>query len=723
MLFFPLGGEIKCLLLGHMKEEYSINDAIKNLSILADFSVDHPQCTGLVDERKQFITDKEEISRDKVLWFAEENIDPIKESILETYQVVLDYLEKICKDEGYDWKSPKVREGIQEIMHLVGKSKDVVDLYIDEISQTLPTEKLGKSEIYQKLGKYYQEHVQKKFVIPLEGKEDWEENWKGEQALSLDLDKSALKAFDSLKSDLEYELFYLKNAEGAPFFSKVLLRNIQLYCNFDEEKDTKLDDPLLKIAVFKDKNYQSIADQMIKSLYHLIEEFYVQKKEGKEKKLFFSVNKIVMSLFLAANPKNLLSKTKSKAATKYFMDMLEHLHNFLSSKDYNRLARKEIIFIDLVNAICFQLFLNKGGIKEELIGYIHLLMRKGLERSEKAYIEKEDTSFNCLLKGDDQIRSLLAHFPNGPLFKILDSVHDRIEEFYPIMQENLPKRLYPIKFLENKTTILKIPSPTRQTTIAEASPAPEFLAFLRAIKKRGQTLLFCNLQDRTSWKEHARTQLIEELGDEKEFKKNLFVATLAKDTDFYYQIGSYQHLDKAEDFVALFKEHLLSGEDYGYFFCKQLDTKKMQSFIPKAIDTIWELFYEKRSVLTRKNRMDFIEIFYHLLLMKIMEIAKPDFLSLSCKDALDLGSVFSASFFGFLSLIQGKKIDEDFMRYLIYSEALLVRERAVNSQRLSRELSALAYFDQYLEMDRNKKLKILSSLFKTSFLSSIDISD
>lgn len=706
-----------------MKDGYSINDAVANLSILADFSLDHPQATGLVEEKMQFITDKEDISKDKVLWFSEENIDPIKERILDTYLVVLEYFKEMSNDKTIDWNSPDVRKGIQEIMQLVGKSKDLVDEFIEEISEILPTEKLGVSKAYKKLSKFYQNEVQKKFAFPLEGKEDWDENWKGDQAVSLDIDKSSLKAFDSLKDDLEYELFYLKNSEGNAFFRRELLRNIELYCDFDQEKDAKMDDPLLKISVFKDKNYQAIADQTIKALYHLIEEFYNQKKEGKEKKLFFSVNKIVLSLFLAANPKNLLSKTKAKAATRYFEDMLWHLNQFLSSKDYKRIARKDIIFIDLVHAICYHLFLNKGGIKEEMIGYIHLLMRKGLAHSEKAYIEKEDSCFNRLLKGDDQMRSILAFFPNGPLFKILDAVRDRIEGFYPLMQENHPKRLFSIQFLENNTTFLKIPSPTHQLRISDADPAPEYLAFLRGIKKAEKKMIYCNLQDRTSWKEHARVQLLEELGDEKEFKKNLFVISLAKDTDFYYQIGSYQHMEKAEDFVELFKEHLLDGQDYGYYFCKGVDTKTFQAFIPKAIDAIWDLFYEKRSALTRKNRLDYIEIFYHLLLLKIIEITKPDLMCLSCKDSLDTGAVFSASFYGFVSLIQGKKVDEDFMRYLIYTEALIVRERTVNSKRLSREVSALAYFDQYLQIDTKKKLTVLSSLFKTSFLKSIDISD
>ncbi len=102
-------------------------------------------------------------------------------------------------------------------------------------------------------------------------------------------------------------------------------------------------------------------------------------------------------------------------------------------------------------------------------------------------------------------------------------------------------------------------------------------------------------------------------------------------------------------------------------------------------------------------------------------MVKPDFVSLSCKDALDVGAVFSSSFYAFLSLIKGSAINDDFVRYLLYTEVLLVRERAPNSQRIYRDLSALAYFDKMLSQDTKKKLAVLGKLFKTGFLKSIDI--
>lgn len=702
------------------KEAYSIHNAIGNLSILSDFDIDHPQSIGLASNGK-FITDQEEISKEKILWFSEENIDIIREKILDTYIVVLEYFHTICDDTSFDWKSPQTKKGIREIIVLAGKTKDAVDEYIEEIKEVYPVEKIGPSDEFQALSKYYLEEVQKKFDHPLEGKEDWAENWKGKQAEALVIDKSALSNFDSVKDDLEYELFYLKNADGNPFFHKELLRNIELYCDFDQDKDLELDDPLLKMPSYRDKNLQAVADQIVKAIYHLIEQFYQRKKEAKDKKLFFLVNKVIMPLLLAANPKNLISKTRAKASTRYFEDMLEHLNCFLLSKEYNRLAKKDTILVDVIHALCYQLFLNRGGIKEEMIGFMHRLMRMGLELSKKAYIENDDTTWSRLIKSDDQMHSILKHFPNGPLFKILDAVREKVDGFYPLMQDNLPKRLFSFELLEKETTLLKIPSPTRQIKISEARIAPEFLAFLRGAKKQEKTLLYIQLQDRTSWKEHARVSLLESLQEEKEFKKTLHVVTIAKDTDFYYQLGSYHHTENAEDFTALFKEHLLSGQDYGYFFPKHIETKAFREFIPTAIDAIWDIFFEKRTALTRKNRLDFIEIFYHFLLLKIVETVKPDLLSLSCKDALDVGAVFSSSFYAFLSLLKGSALNDDFIRYLLYTEALIVRERAPNSQRIYRDLSALAYFDKMLSQDTTKKLTVLSKLFKTGFFKSIDI--
>ena len=61
------------------------------------------------------------------------------------------------------------------------------------------------------------------------------------------------------------------------------------------------------------------------------------------------------------------------------------------------------------------------------------------------------------------------------------------------------------------------------------------------------------------------------------------------------------------------------------------------------------------------------------------------------------------------------------MRYLFYSEALLVRERALDFPRSSRAMSFLSYFENRLIKNRQKKMNILATLYEPSFLKSIDI--
>jgi len=702
------------------KPSFSIHQAVGNLAILSDFDIEHPYSFGLVGDSR-FVTDDQELPSQEVIWFSEENMELILDGIKSTYLVVLEYLKDISKDESFNWKSPKTKKGIQEIMTLVGKTQDMIDQYLKEVDKVTKYDRVGQSEEYLEVTAFYQKEIQKKFSHPLEGAEEWEESWEGKRASLLDIDGSSLRSFEAVKDDLEYELFYLKNADGNPFFRRELLRNIELYCDFDQDKEIKIDDPLLKMAIFKDKNIQGLSDQIFKAISPLLEEFYQKSKTPREKKLFAGINKIIMAMMLTANPHNLIGKTKTKNCTQYFEDFQTYLNRYLSSKDYNRTVSKDTVFTEVVHAICYHYFLNRGAIRKEIIGFMHFLMRKGLDLSKKAYVQKDDTVWNRLMKGDDQMRFILKNFPNGPLFKILDAVRDRVDGFYPLMQENLPKSLYSFKLEKKERTLLKIPSPTKQLSISEAHFAPEFLAFLRGCKKGGKKLLMIQLQDKTSWKDLPRAKMLEALAEQKEFKKNFFVVSLTKDSDFYHQIESYRHIEDAKDFVEIFKEHLLSPEEYGFMFPKELDSKRFRMFLTKLVDAIWDLFYEKRSALSRKNRQDFIEIFYHFLLLKIIEVIDPDLMSLTCKDAIDTGSVFSASFYAFLSVLKNGNVDDDFMRYLLYTESLMVRERALNFSRFSRCISFLAYLDNTLTKNKSKKINALQALYNTNVLKTIGI--
>lgn len=708
----------------------SIHEAVDNLAVLSDLDLNHPSSMGMTYGLK-FVTEDEVLPDTEVQWFSPENIEDIVKTLKKTYISVLEYLKKINEDKGFGWEKKKIRQGIQEMMELAGKATDQVDSYIDSIKDIVKLDKLKISLEYQNLLYFYLEKIQKNFEVPLEGKEDWDQNWQaGENATLLDIDKSGLKDFNTVKNDLEYELFYLKNSDGHPFFQKELLKNIELYCDFDQSKQIQENDPLLRIASFIDRNQLGISNQILHKIFPALTEFYQCAKAEDDKRIYFYVNQMIMSLMLASNPKNLMQNTFGKNTTQYFYDFQIFLNQLLTSKIFKESVSKKNHFsrlaLEVTYYVCQVLFMNKGAIKEEMIGFIHRLISLGEELDNQEKCQKDDSIWVQILKNDENLRKTLNHFPSGPIFKILDVIREKVSGFYPLMQGNLPKQLYSFTYLKNKVDVLKIPSPTKQVVISKAEIADEFLGFLRSYSFNNQTKkhLLINLQDRTSWKEHARTKQIEDLDKNQEFKGHYFIVTLTKDTDFYHQNEHYLKIDKAEDFISVFKEQLVSPEEFGFYYHRIVDTDDFHSFTAKAIDMIHTLIFENKKVLSRKERQDFIEIFYHLAILKILDIINPDSISFTCKDALDVGGSFSFSFFAFLNILQNKtlkKEDKDFILYLLYTEPLISRERSINSQRLNRSLSCIDYLQKMVQKDFDDKIAVFATLFSPSFLKSIHI--
>ena len=61
-------------------------------------------------------------------------------------------------------------------------------------------------------------------------------------------------------------------------------------------------------------------------------------------------------------------------------------------------------------------------------------------------------------------------------------------------------------------------------------------------------------------------------------------------------------------------------------------------FSDEALDTVHKVFFDGKGTLVHKNRLDFIEIFYLLFILKLVEEGKPaDIFGASlCKDAIDI---------------------------------------------------------------------------------------
>ncbi|NGX30086.1 MAG: hypothetical protein K940chlam4_00929 [Candidatus Anoxychlamydiales bacterium] len=709
--------------------ELTIHDALANLSALSEMQIDAKEPIGIVKKHKIVIED-EEFSYRTMDWFISEDAQYLIESIKDTYKVVLEYLIKIYEKDFIDFDEPKCRKGFQAIMVMATDAANKVDKYFDLLEDVPNIEKIVDTTEFKELKSFYVDSIAKKFSEALEGEEPWDKKWlENDKSLLLDIEKSGLKDFETLKKDEEYELFYLVDDEEKPFFDHELIRNIKLFCTYDENTLKVIeDDPLLRIRTFLDKDFQRAAIYILEKSQKIMDKYFLQNyHKNINSEIITLINEAIFALDLAANPKHLITSTFFKNSIEYFHDFQSFLRDIIATDEYQKILaydledKKAICIKDLVHTLCENFFLRNSFIKQEMIGFIHMLIRKGDEKRKFKY-PKKASFFNTILENDESIQIILDSYPSGPLMKILDVI--RLEEmslFDPMLQDNAPIKLFEIDHKKNQLKVIRCPSPTKQYIISSAEIIDGFKGFLRSFEK-DQKYLFINLQDRNSYKEQARSQVIELLEKRADFKNNIVIVTLDKNSDFYHQSGIYINLNNAQDFIKIFRNEIVSKE--GAFSIKFTD--ELYKFMDKVIEFIHKQFFMNKNVLTRKNRLDFIEIFYNFFVLKLIEVHNPKVMSFSCKDAIDTGSLAAACFYNFLKILKNEsftKESEDYFRWLIYGPALLIRERSVNSLDLTRMISAINAIDIEMLTHPAKVLKDISSMYDVAFLKSIKISD
>lgn len=705
-----------------IKEIIDIQDAMDNLAAIVSIDMENPPPLGIV-KKHRIVTTEEEFGPDTVQWLSGEGPQTLLDLLDLTYRAIHQHLLKLYENPEMNWENEKSRKGISAMMDLVGESTQKMDAFL-ALRLGRPLEMpIAEREDFKVLQKFYSRHFVTKFSGGLEGERAWEEEWgENEGAELLDLSKTALKDFETVRRDLEYELFYIRNEEGKPYFNAELLKNIRLSCDFDLDGDSFEEDPLLKIRAMQDRDLHHSAGQILGECHSSLVDYYkiARKLEGNE--LVKSLGMAVLALFLAANPRYLVQNTMGKSCLQYFEDFHRFLRRAMKTSEYQKLIayppdaadKTSHLLLFFVHLLSKSLFERAGGVKLESIGLIHRSMRRGeeIKRKERQHLLKGETVWNQFLLDDEKYRSFLAQFPNGPLFKILDLIREEQEEdaiipFDPIGSENLPSRLYQMERRGKKIDILRIPSPTQQALINKVEIIDEFKGFLRALsQERGTKHLIINLQDRTSWKEYARSRALETLQMNAEFNHQLVVMTLPKDTDFYHQNNEYLNLNKAPDFLKAFLKQLEAPEEYGYFFPAPLKKSELSRFAEMALPAIHELFFHNKNTLTRRNREDLIEIFYQFLILKCIDMLEPSSLSFTCKDAIDTGAAASGTFYGFAQLLTSdfsKKEEQDFLRYLLYMPALFIRERPIDPERFNRALSALERIDSEIA-DKGKQI-------------------
>ncbi|MBI3508444.1 MAG: hypothetical protein HY069_02250 [Chlamydiia bacterium] len=656
--------------------------ALDNLATIAAINLESPPPLGVM-KRYRIVTSEEALSEGAVQWLSGEGPEIILEILDKSYQTILEEFYKLAETE--DWEEHRKRAAAA--MTLVGESAKILNRYFAYRLDKPLDLKIEERASYKELQAFYHE----KFPSEMEG--------------YVPTTGIAFKDFESVRRDTEYELFYIRNEEGEPYFDAEMLRNIKLTVDFQSQAETFEEDPLLKVRAMQDRDLHAAAGQILLACEAQIADFFRIYKKVQDNDLARHLSLAIIALFLTNNPRYLIQNTSGKSCINYYQDFLQFLRSTMQTAEYQKLiayppekSQKLIVsLLSLAHALCRAFFVRSSSIKQEAIGLIHRSMRKGEELSKKKL--KGDTIWNQFQIDDEKLRSLLSQFPNGPLFKILDLIRVEQEEdvhitYDPIGQENFPSKLFSVTLKSHKLDVLRLPSPTRQAFIHKAEIIDEFRGFLRSIGGE-RRLLLVNLQDRDSWKEGVRCRILESLQKRVEFASQLSVLTLPKDTDFYHQKGIYLENDSTLDFIQAFQKQLSHPEESGFFlpqFAAGLDWKKFLHAIHRA-------YFHEKTELSRENRQDFIEIAYQWIIVKAVQEFRADMVSFTCKDAIDTGSAESALFFGFLQLLSGdfsSKETQDHLRYLFYAPALFIRERAIDAERLNRSLSCLEKCDTEL---------------------------
>lgn len=706
-----------------MKENGNLDilDALENLNTLVD--ADSLEEIEVTDESLLIPHKGVKKGEREYYWEKAGPDDLTLNAIQETYRSVNIYLQGFYSKMKKTGDTKRLVEGINTVMVLVGEATKNLEKF-----GVLFQNRVQEFEDYKQLQNFYRNRVIKesfqefaKAQIPKEKTKSIddilpEQRAAEEEVLELLGEETEEVAGVHILNDLEvvkrdhlYELFYLKNEAGNNFYTYELARKIKLACDFGEFTEEYFgEDPLLQIKNWEDKSLHLRAQSILKNTKRHIDLFYREAMKYKEMDVVSSLHNALMALMMAAQPRNLIRQFSLKGCHLYFQDFLLFLREALLTREYQKFLiysppAGKTFFIDLmelVNRLSFHLFTGEAHDEE-----LKNALKQMVERKKHAQTK---TLSETLGQANAALTDAFKKHPNGPIFKAVDTVREtEWVIFDPLHQGNLPRKEWSLAGNHHEIACLHLPSPTLQEIIDKAFITEEFKTFLRSLDPK-EHLVFFNFQDRTSWKEHARSLAIEELSRHAEFATVFTVVTLAKDTDFYNQSGLYHDVDEAEVFIDHFNQHL-SDEITGYYFAPQLKKELFPSFVQELLLQIHTTFFDEKEMLSLSERLNFIELTYHFLELKIIESVNPTYLAFSSKDALDIGGITNLGFIALLTVDKGKKWSEserDTLIKLLFGPTMMLRERVVHPERFERLHSMI-----HLLEEKESYLKDFKGLF------------
>lgn len=699
------------------KEKSSLMVAVENLTNMSE-----------IDLKISHEMEEEGESRGEIDWRDPRQALSNESELKETFRILHRYLQNMVRKDRNSLSDAQVMKGIQALMLLANEAVAKMDKYAALYpKQYKPVSNLKE---YTDLKKYYLQQILHQGKTPKEVPEEWEADLK-EGIETVEEHKRGLRDLEAVRTDQHYELFFIKNEANKPYYNRGLLRHIRLVGNFDElVSKTEGEDPLLSVREVLDRDLHAGAKEALQLIAPYADEFYKEAMRKKDRPFIGDLNKAIMALRMAANPKNLIENQSFKSCLEYYGDFHRFLRSAMQAPGYrDRIAEKDLdsfshSLLTLTHALCCAFFMrlepNREGVK-----LLHQMIERGSEmrgpRPAPVAEEKELQVWTDLNEKDLSLVHLLDHYPNGPILRILDAFREEeeFEGFDPLTHANFPSQLFTIISKEMHLTVLRLPCPTKQEYINKAEVVEEFDGFLRYYQHelKPDKHLIVNMQDRTSWQEIARCRALEQHVRLAEHIDTVHLLGLPKNGDFYAQTESYESMNGAPIFIEQFKLQLEGGEGCGFVIPEHLKKKELSRFIDDVFTFIHKEFFDDRATLSRRDRLTFIEIFYLMLSLKVAELLEVDSLSYTCKDALDTGPAQSAMLFGMVRMLSKEapwtEHELDQLLWLTYSPALLVRERLVALPRYRRLIFTLEHIDRQLKKRRSTLIPAFNALYTT----------
>ncbi|MFV0340027.1 MAG: hypothetical protein ACK5MA_05260 [Parachlamydiaceae bacterium] len=656
----------------------------------------------------ELIIPDEELDLKNPLWLFERDQDKARERVKTLFRTVLDHLKLFYQNEYTLATDSTTLERIKSIMVIVGEAAKKIDHFTTLFNQ----QHLGgatKLSEYRQLQDFYNKKISRRVDESLLGKwllaltksafkEHEEKHTEGMKSLDT---RHFFVDLDSVKQDKDYELFFIRKEDGSRFFNPRIIKNIKLISDFGaqlagfKEKTLFIDQ-----RVFEDRFICEVARQILNKSRTVLEKYMHQLLQDKGEVCSGLLNQALMALLLSASPMRQIGNGSTKSCFQYFADFQSFLRLVLLSREFHMIlaypqeekTASHQAVLQIVEAFITAIYEGHSAFNE-LVSYENYLFEEARKEVSEEHMKnaRAKGSLASYIGADGiALRKLLKNYPNESIEKILENLEEgEIAEFDPWIQKNIPLKVFNLYERDRKMEWVTAASPTTQENIRQAQVNEEFRVYLRKCHKEGIKLLVLNYQDRTSWKEHARANAIEDLEDS--YDGFLTVATLPKETEFYWQEVPY-----AEDHqTSVFKEHLIEHmiDNYGGLYLPEKVRLIMnKDWFSGMFDAVHRLFFGGRNVLAKEARQQFIDIFYLFLKHKLIEIAHPDRILAICKDGMDVSVASSALFAAFQMVMTKDSIGEaerTFLKEVLFLPSLLNRHRFLMQERFDRFIGAL----------------------------------